>query len=136
MTTWLIIVGIVLAVAAVGLGVFWFMRRREEEPGEREFEGTFTFGWEVSSFVPGDSSKKSPRYWVAWTPESRFMEKFKESGYDAAWTPGYGRVRTKFVGVLENGSKTGYGHMGQYDAQVTVVRVLEMASAEQATSRE
>jgi hypothetical protein len=127
-----VVIGAVLVVAAIAGLALWWLRRRRQTPEEQSFEGTFTFGWEVSSFVPGDGSRTSPRYWLAWTPESRFMEKFKESGYDAAWTPGYGRVWTRFLGVLENGGRGGYGHMGQYDAQVTVTRVIEMGRAEPA----
>lgn len=131
MSILLIIAGVVLVVAAAVLAVRWF--RARGEPAERTFEGTFTFGWEVSAFVPGPPSARSPRYWVAWTPESRFMEKFKEQGYDAAWTPGYGTARVKFMGSLETGAASGYGHMGQYSGQVTVVRVIEMGRAEPGT---
>jgi hypothetical protein len=128
--TFLIVAGAGLAFLAVAVLAYWFFRRRGQAAGEETFEGTFTFGWEVSSFVPGDPANKSPRYWLAWTPESRFMEQFKQQGYDPAWTPGYGSVRTRFVGVLEKDSSTGYGHMGQYDGQVTVLRVIHMSRAE------
>jgi hypothetical protein len=126
-STFAIIAVSVLAVAAVGLG-WWFWRRRRR--GSRTFEGTFRFGWEVSSFVPGPPGNDRPRYWVAWTPESRFMEKFREQGYDPNWSPGYGTVRTKFVGTLEDGASNGYGHLGQYAGQVTVERVISMSPAD------
>lgn len=104
--------------------------RRKRSAKDRVFEGTVTFGWEVSSFVPGDPSNTSPRYWVAWTPESGFIERFRAQGFDPSWSPGYGSVRAKFEGVLETGAKDGYGHMGQYAGQVTVQRVLSMSPVE------
>jgi|GEM_PF-1288194 len=134
MSTALVVAGVLLVVLGAAVFVARVIRRRRRS-NEQAFEGTFTFGWEVSLFVPGDASRQGPRYWLAWTPESRFMERFRQCGYDPAWTPGYGRVRTRFLGVLENGAVGGYGHMGQYEAQVTVTRVLEMGRAELAESR-
>lgn len=119
---------IVLTLVALTLPVWWYLRRRRR--AGRTFEGTFTFGWEVSSFVPGGPSETAPRYWVAWTPESGFMERFKAHGFDPAWSPGYGTVRTRFEGTLEEGATGGYGHMGQYSGQVTVQRVLAMSRPE------
>ena len=58
------------------------------------------------------------------------MDAFRAAGYDPAWSPGYGKVRTKFVGKLETRDEGGYGHMGRYSGQVTVFRVLEMSQAE------
>ncbi|MBK8559240.1 hypothetical protein [Candidatus Amarobacter glycogenicus] len=128
MSTSVVVVIAALAVIGASAAAWWYLRRRRRDGAT--FEGTFSFGWEVSSFVPGDSSRTSPRYWVAWTPESRLMEKLKEQGYDPAWTAGYGTVRAKLAGTLEKRAEGGYGHMGQYSGQLTVSRVLQMSKYE------
>lgn len=127
--TIVLISGAALLVAAVAVILFW-LNRRKRSGSDRTFEGTVTFGWEVSSFVPGAPSNTSPRYWVAWTPESGFIEQFRAQGFDPSWSPGYGSVRAKFEGALETGAKDGYGHMGQYAGQVTVHRVISMSLSE------
>lgn len=126
MTTVLWVSGVVLVVLALGAGYWWWTNRREHGDGTT-FSGTFTYGWEVSSFVPDGATSK--KYWLAWTPDSGFMEQLKAHGYDAAWTPGYAEVHVRFEGTLEGG-KGGYGHMGQYDGQMMVLNVIEMGTAE------
>lgn len=131
MTTVLWVSGIIVLLLALGAGYWWWTNRRVDGK-EGTFSGTFTYGWEVSSFVPDGASTK--KYWLAWTPQSRFMEQLKEQGYDAAWTPGYAVAHVRFEGTLEGG-KGGYGHMGQYDGQVMVAKVLEMSPAERKDQR-
>ena len=124
------ILGAVLLVAGAAAVVVVLLFRRRKSGGTPTFEGTVTFGWEVSAFVPGAPSNKSPRYWVAWTADSGFLERFRAQGFDPSWSPGYGSVRTKFEGTLETGATAGYGHMGQYAGQITVHRVISMSPAE------
>lgn len=108
-----LIVGGLLILAVAGI-VAWMYLGRRNAP----FEGTYTLGPEVSSFVPGDGSV---RYWLAWAPESGFIEAFRALGFESM-----GTVRATFEGKLETGAEAGYGHMGQYSGQVTVLKLKHM----------
>jgi hypothetical protein len=108
-----LIVGGLLVLAVVAVTLWMYLGRRGAS-----FEGTYTLGPEVSSFVPSDASV---RYWLAWAPESGFIEAFRALGFDSM-----GTVRTSFEGKLETGAEAGYGHMGQYNGQVTVLKLEHM----------
>jgi hypothetical protein len=113
MSTTQVLIGGVLILAVVGVVAWMYLRRREPS-----FEGTFTLGPEVSSFVPAGGSA---RYWLAWAQGSGFIEAFRAQGFDSV-----GTVHTKFEGKLETGAKNGYGHMGQYAGQITVLKLERM----------
>ena len=112
-----ILVGSVLVLAVAGVVATMMVYRKPPL-----FEGTFTLGPEISAFVPAGGS---PRYWLAWEPGSGFMEGFRAAGFD-----GVGTVHAAFEGKLETSAKDGYGHMGQYAGQVTVLKLVRMTRTE------
>ncbi len=112
-----IVVGGLLVLAVVGVIAWMYLRRRDPA-----FEGTYTLGPEVSAFVPAGGST---RYWLAWAPGSGFIEAFRAQGFDTV-----GTVQATFQGTLETGAKDGYGHMGQYAGQVTVIKLERMTRAD------
>ena len=87
-------------------------------------EGVFETGFEHSAFYPetrcpGDGA----RYWVMWTPESRFGERIvEETGREPFAEPHTVAFR---VAVRAERSPPGsYGHLGAYQREVTVHELL------------
>ena len=87
-------------------------------------EGVFETGFELSAFYPearcpGDRV----RYWVTWTPESRFGERIvEETGREPFAEPHTVAFR---IAVLAELSPPGsYGHLGAYEREVAVHELL------------
>jgi len=99
---------------------------------EATFEGLYATSFEVSVFYPcgmtediDDQGNKDLGYWLTSTPDSGFNEQLTE--FSALREPTGLRVYVKFIGVLSPTKPFGgYGHLGMYSNQVTVLEVLDM----------
>lgn len=110
-----ILFGVVLL--AIGAFVVASLIRRRNRP--RTFDGDFVLSFETSSFTPRD--KPEARYWLAWGPDVKLMERLQALGFDKT----HAEARLRFEGRLETGAKDGYGHLGRYTGQVTILRLLD-----------
>lgn len=92
-----------------------------------EFEGTYSSGFEVSSFVPCDYSDEAGYgvgYWLTGTTEfyDQYYALVESSGFDPS--TGYLSVYVRFKGELSPSGD--YGHLGMYEREITVTELLEM----------
>lgn len=100
----------------------------DSNAGTSEFEGYYTFGFEVSAFVPCDYDPEAANgigYWL--TDNSGFSERYfalvESTGQDPVRD--YVTVYVRFQGELS--SPGSYGHLGAYEREVTVTELLEMS---------
>ena len=93
-------------------------------------EGVFETGFEHSAFYPEvECPAEGGRYWVSWTPESRFDERIvEETGVQPFAEPDVRTFRIALRGELSPPGE--YGHLGAYPRELTV---HELISAESAT---
>jgi hypothetical protein len=91
------------------------------------FEGYYTSGFEVSSFVPCGSQEQAGYgngYWLNGPPG--FYESYNqivsESGHDPA--TGYLPVYVEFEGQLS--PEGNFGHLGAYSREITVTNLILM----------
>ncbi len=93
-----------------------------------DFEGFFTSGFEVSSFVPcgmsGDAGY-GEGYWLTGIPEvyQQYQALAAESGHNPG--TGYLTVYIRFEG--ERSPEGYYGHLGAYSHEVQATKLLEMS---------
>jgi hypothetical protein len=93
-----------------------------------EFEGFYTSGFEVASFIPGEmigDPNQGVGYWVNGTPElyEQYTALVQSRGSDPI--SGYIPVYVRFKGELSPPGN--YGHLGAYEREVTVTELLEMS---------
>jgi hypothetical protein len=93
-----------------------------------EFEGYYSSGFEVSSFVPCGETENpdyGAGYWLTSSPDfyQQYSDLVQQSGHDPA--TGYLPVYTRFEGELS--SEGSYGHMGAYSHEITVTKTIEMS---------
>lgn len=114
---------VLLAAVAAALAVAAACADRSEEPGV--FEGYYYTGFETSNFVPGRScDDRGPRYWLVSDPEARFNEALREAG----WEPlAFQAFWVRFEGELSEPGR--YGHLGAYEREVRVTKLLELRHA-------
>jgi hypothetical protein len=107
--------------------------------GQAIFVGHYRMSFEVSSFVPctlPGLPGYGLGYWLEADPNSGFYEHYQTMISASRPTPTVGYdivgviIFVRFVGQLSppstaNGS--GYGHLGMYQHQITVKRLLEMS---------
>ena len=116
----LLLIIVCLLAGISGCGVI------QTSPPEQTFEGILTYAFEVSSFRPCGSENDS---WFTAPAESGFWEKYQALGPFQAGEQGTAYVYTRFTGTLASGDPNGYGHLGQYQSEVTVKEVLEIRPA-------
>ena len=99
---------------------------------EATFEGLYATSFEVSVFYPcgmaediDGQGNKDLGYWLTSRPESGFNQQLTE--FSVLREPTGLRVYVKFIGVLSPTKPFGgYGHLGLYKNEVTVIKILEM----------
>ncbi|MDA1062155.1 MAG: hypothetical protein O2895_04505 [Chloroflexi bacterium] len=91
-------------------------------------EGVFETGFEHSAFYEGARCPQGEeRWWVAWLPESRFAERLEEETGLAPFAEP--EVRAFGVTIRAEYSERGeFGHLGQYQREVTVHELIEAAT--------
>ena len=98
-------------------------------PTTGEFKGFYINGFEVSSFVPCDmvdDLAQGTGYWLNGISEmsDQYYALVQSSGFDQG--TGYLSVYVRFNGELSPPGG-GYGHLGAYEREVTVTKLLEMS---------
>jgi hypothetical protein len=93
-----------------------------------EFEGFYTAGFEVSSFVPcGDPGQPGygKGYWLMGTAE--FVERYNALVGFSGQAPrrAHAPIYVRFKGDLSPPGS--HGHLGMYEREVTVIELLEMS---------
>ena len=125
-----------LLVCGLGLAALIRLARTTAAPTAitgQVYEGHYTGGFEISSFVPCGSAD-SPGYgggwWLSAVPESDFQRRYSSLAAGTAAPGELFVVYVRFVGDLspEGPGGQGYGHVGAYARAVTVTELLEMRS--------
>ncbi len=113
---WLAVVAVVLAAATA-------CAERADDSGV--FEGYYYTGFETSNFVPGRTcDDRGPTYWLVSDPEAHFNEALQEAG----WEPlAFQAFWVRFEGELSEPGR--YGHLGAYEREVRVKKLLEIRHA-------
>jgi hypothetical protein len=95
-----------------------------ETDGTAIYSGYYQSGFETSNFVADTKCPREPGWWLT-VEEAGFRERFAEvTEGDAS------ELRTVFVRFEGRLSRRGdWGHLGEYDHEVTVVHLLEMEAA-------
>lgn len=92
-------------------------------PPRDEFRGTYSFGFEVSSFEPCSSGEQ---WWVLSDEDLHVAyERTVGEGAKYAYVPVFVRLRGRI------GPEGRYGHLGVYQRELTVTEVLEIREARQ-----
>ena len=97
------------------------------------FEGRYTTAFEVSVFHPCGVSIPTElvedagfqMYWLESAPDSGFNERL-DTFHSLRGSTGELKLFVKFVGTTSPTKPFGYGHLGMWANQVTVVEVLDM----------
>ncbi len=112
---------VILAVFLVALAVITAIAIiRSHRDSSPNFVGKYTTSFEVSSFVPCDSPET--KYWLVWKKPIDLSSEMRKVGAD-----GFGsEVFLKFEGSLETGGG-GYGHLGAYDGQLEITKLLAVS---------
>lgn len=126
-----IIIAGVLA-ATIGLTTAAIVRSAAQDDGGPRHStllGTFQQGFEVSWFVPCPRGGSFNRGWVA-GGDQRFFDRYdqlrREAGADARMGPVVlARVEAEVRTALPPG-QPGFGHLGQGDAELTILRTISM----------
>ncbi|MGE3076764.1 MAG: hypothetical protein AB7N24_08060 [Dehalococcoidia bacterium] len=114
---WYLVIGLFLAVLAVLAGIAVYRSHRDRSSA---FTGKYSYGFEVSSFVPCDAD--GVKYWLVWQKPIDLTSAMRRAGAD-----GFGsEVYLKFEGNLETGGD-GYGHLGQYNGQLEITKLLNVS---------
>lgn len=121
-----------VAVAIVGLTTTAIVRSAtgdDESTHRAILFGTFQQGFEVSWFVPCPGGGAFSRAWVA-GGDHRFFDRYdqlrREAGADARMGPVVlARVEAEVRTALPPG-QPGFGHLGQGDAELTILRTISM----------
>jgi len=103
------------------------------------YSGYYSFGFETSSFVPcGKVSFPGygSGYWLKALPASEFFQSVDELLPNAQvedWSYISNPIYVQFVGRLSRKTDTdvGYGHLGQYEREITVIRLLTINRSHQ-----
>jgi hypothetical protein len=121
---------IVLCAAVAGGAVFLAVLFRRANPGLRagEFQGHFTAGFEVSSFVPCGSPAApgyGQGYWLSADADVNFYQQYDQAIAGLNPPPGgYTTVYVRFKGELSPPGS--YGHLGAYSHEILVTDLLEI----------
>ena len=104
-------------------------------PQDSIYEGLFSSAFEVSVFYPcglstptalvGESGYVETGYWLISTPDSGFNEQLQEF-HSLRGPTGQLSVYVKVVGKLSPTKEHGYGHLGMYSNEISVLEVLDM----------
>jgi hypothetical protein len=118
-----VVIAVVVALVVLGAVAFvlWRMGRLPFGKSAGSFEGMYTSAFETSSFVPCGS--RDSRYWIVWRADSDFAAAFDEHNLGLQG----GELYVRLQGKLETGNPNGYGHLGQYNGQLTVTKLEEMS---------
>ncbi|MGE0598045.1 MAG: hypothetical protein AB7J35_12890 [Dehalococcoidia bacterium] len=114
---WYLAIGLFVAVLAILAGIAIYRSQRERSS---TFVGKYSYGFEVSSFVPCNSP--DVKYWLVWQKPIDLTSEMQKAGAN-----GFGsEVYLKFEGKLETGGD-GYGHLGQYTGQLEITKLVSVA---------
>jgi hypothetical protein len=90
-----------------------FLTRCDSNEAKHQYEGFYSWGFEVTGFSPCGSDE------VWWTGGEGLVERYNTLGVEQ-----YQEVYAVLVGTR---SDTGeYGHLGAYDREFDVTRIVEM----------
>lgn len=98
------------------------------------FRGLYYQYFEISSFVPCGEGEPGygEGYWIDWSGvgNSSFFERYKElqSQHPELGGPSSSYVYVVFAGRLSESGH--FGHLGGYDKEIAVTRVIEMTRAD------